>query len=117
MPNPTPAGSTAPESVPFTVYSTPWCGYCTRLKRQLKGEGLDFAEVDIELEPAAEAIVKAANGGNATVPTLVFADGSSLTNPLCATCWPSSIALPNRPKRAVRDGCLSCPRGPKSTAE
>jgi mycoredoxin len=82
VPNPTPAGSTAPTlSVPFTVYSTPWCGYCTRLKRQLKGEGLEFAEVDIELEPAAEAIVKAANQGNATVPTLVFADGSSLTNP------------------------------------
>jgi mycoredoxin len=82
VPNPTPAGSTAlTPSIPFTVYSTPWCGYCTRLKRQLKGEGLDFAEVDIELEPAAEAIVKAANDGNATVPTLVFADGSSLTNP------------------------------------
>jgi mycoredoxin len=82
VPNPTPAGSSASAaSAPFTVYSTPWCGYCTRLKRQLKGEGLAFAEVDIDLEPEAEAIVKAANGGNATVPTLVFADGSSLTNP------------------------------------
>ena len=82
MPSPTPAGSSASvPAVPFTVYSTPWCGYCTRLKRQLKGEGLTFSEVDIELEPAAEALVKAANGGNATVPTLIFADGSSLTNP------------------------------------
>ena len=79
MPNPTAGGSG--ESAPFTVYSTPWCGYCTRLKRQLKGEGLHFAEVDIELDREAEAIVKAANKGNATVPTLVFADGSSLTNP------------------------------------
>jgi mycoredoxin len=77
--NPIAGGSGEP--VTFTVYSTPWCGYCTRLKRQLKGEGLVFAEVDIELDREAEAIVKAANEGNATVPTLVFADGSSLTNP------------------------------------
>jgi mycoredoxin len=65
----------------FTVYSTVWCGYCTRLKKQLKREGVSFAEVDIEEDPCAEAIVKAANKGNATIPTLVFADGSSLTNP------------------------------------
>lgn len=65
----------------FTLYSTPWCGYCVRLKRQLNREGVRFDEVDIEQDPAAEAIVMKANGGNATVPTLVFADGSALTNP------------------------------------
>jgi mycoredoxin len=69
------------ESIEFTVYSTPWCGYCTRLKRQLQREGVSFAEVDIEADPASEALVKAANGGDATVPTLVFRDGSVLTNP------------------------------------
>jgi mycoredoxin len=65
----------------FTLYSTPWCGYCVRLKRQLDREGVRYSEVDIEQDPQAEAIVKQANGGNATVPTLVFEDGSSLTNP------------------------------------
>lgn len=65
----------------FTLYSTPWCGYCLRLKRQLDREGVAFNEVDIEQDPQAEAIVKQANGGNATVPTLVFDDGSALTNP------------------------------------
>jgi mycoredoxin len=79
VPSPTPSESA--ETPSFTVYSTPWCGYCTRLKRQLRTEGISFAEVDIEQDPSAEALVKAANGGNATVPTLVFADGSSLTNP------------------------------------
>jgi mycoredoxin len=79
VPSPTPAESA--ETPPFTVYSTTWCGYCTRLKRQLRSEGISFAEVDIEQDPGAEALVKAANGGNATVPTLVFADGSALTNP------------------------------------
>jgi mycoredoxin len=69
------------ETQTFTVYSTPWCGYCTRLKKQLTREGVAFAEVDIEQDPAAEQLVKSVNGGNATVPTLVFPDGSAMTNP------------------------------------
>jgi mycoredoxin len=65
----------------LTVYSTPWCGYCVRLKRQLDSGGVAYTEVNIEQDPTAEAFVKGANGGNATVPTVVFADGSVLTNP------------------------------------
>jgi mycoredoxin len=68
----------------FTLYSTPWCGYCHRLKGQLQREGIEFAEVDIEQHPEAAAIVERANLGNQTVPTLVFADGSALTNPSVA---------------------------------
>ena len=68
----------------FTMYSTPWCGYCHRLKGQLKREGIAFDEVDIEQVPDAAFIVEQANGGNQTVPTLVFADGTALTNPSLA---------------------------------
>ncbi|AWB93148.1 mycoredoxin [Aeromicrobium chenweiae] len=68
----------------FTIYSTPWCGYCHRLKSQLKREGIAFDEVDIEEVPEAAAIVEKANNGNQTVPTLVFADGTALTNPSVA---------------------------------
>lgn len=68
----------------FTLYSTPWCGYCHRLKSQLEREGIEFDLVDIELQPEAAAIVQKANGGDQTVPTLVFADGSALTNPSVA---------------------------------
>jgi len=68
----------------FTLYSTPWCGYCHRLKGQLTRAGIEFSEVDIEREPAAAAIVEQVNRGNQTVPTLVFADGSALTNPSVA---------------------------------
>lgn len=68
----------------LTIYSTPWCGYCHRLKGQLAREGIDFTEVDIEQEPDAAAIVERVNSGNRTVPTLVFADGSALTNPSLA---------------------------------
>lgn len=65
----------------FTLYSTSWCGYCKRLKRQLDDMGVAYSEVNIEEVEGAAAIVEAANGGNQTVPTLVFSDGSTLTNP------------------------------------
>lgn len=66
----------------FTMYTTPWCGYCHRLKSQLDREGIiDYKVVDIEQDPSAALIVEQANGGNQTVPTLVYADGSAQTNP------------------------------------
>jgi mycoredoxin len=68
----------------FTMYTTPWCGYCHRLKSQLDREGIAYDVVDIEQEPAAVEIVMSANNGNQTVPTLVFRDGSAHTNPSLA---------------------------------
>jgi mycoredoxin len=64
-----------------TMYSTPWCGYCQRLKGQMTREGIEYVEVDIERDPEAAAFVESVNGGNQTVPTLVFPDGSAATNP------------------------------------
>ena len=65
----------------LTVYSTTWCGYCRRLKSQLDREGIAYNEVNIELDPASAKFVMSVNGGNQTVPTVRFDDGSSLTNP------------------------------------
>ena len=64
-----------------TMYSTTWCGYCRRLKSQLDREGIAYVEVNIEHDPAAAEFVMGVNGGNQTVPTLRFADGTALTNP------------------------------------
>jgi mycoredoxin len=66
------------------MYSTPWCGYCHRLKSQLDREGIAYDVVDIEQDPAAADLVMQVNGGNQTVPTLVYADGSAQTNPSLA---------------------------------
>ena len=63
------------------MYTTPWCGYCMRLKSQLDREGIDYDIVDIEEQPDAAQIVESANNGNQTVPTLVYADGTAQTNP------------------------------------
>jgi mycoredoxin len=65
----------------FTMYSTPWCGYCHRLKSQLDREGITFEVVDIEQQPEAAQLVESVNHGNQTVPTLVYSDGSAQTNP------------------------------------
>ena len=43
-----------------------------------------FHLVDIEQDPSAAEKVAEANGGNQTVPTLLFSDGSTLTNPSVA---------------------------------
>ena len=65
----------------LTMYSTSWCGYCHRLKSQLEREGIAYDVVDIEADEAAAAFVMSVNGGNETVPTVRFEDGSTLTNP------------------------------------
>jgi mycoredoxin len=68
----------------ITMYSTPWCGYCKRLKGQLDRAGIEYSEVDIEQQPEAADYVMSVNGGNQTVPTVTFPNGSALTNPSLA---------------------------------
>jgi mycoredoxin len=63
------------------MYSTTWCGYCHRLKAQLAREQIAFEVVDIEKDARAAQYVMSVNGGNQTVPTVRFPDGSALTNP------------------------------------
>ncbi|MFC0527997.1 mycoredoxin [Phytohabitans kaempferiae] len=65
----------------LTMYSTSWCGYCHRLKSQLDRESIGYEIVDIERDPDAAEYVMSVNGGNQTVPTVRFPDGSALTNP------------------------------------
>ena len=73
-----------PPPGPLTMYSTPWCGYCRRLKSQLDREGIAVEIVDIERDEDAAVFVMQVNGGNQTVPTVVFPDGSAATNPSLA---------------------------------
>jgi mycoredoxin len=65
----------------LTMYSTSWCGYCRRLKSQFEREGIEYQVVDIEHDPTAAEYVMGVNGGNQTVPTVQFPDGTALTNP------------------------------------
>ena len=85
--------SSTAQDAAFTMYSTPWCGYCHRLKSQLDREGIVYEVVDIEQQPEAALIVESANNGNQTVPTLVYRDGTAQTNPSLAQVKDKLAAL------------------------
>ena len=74
----------APAAGTITMFSTTWCGYCKRLKTQLDRAGIGYTEVNIEEVPQAADYVMEVNGGNQTVPTVVFPDGTAATNPSLA---------------------------------
>ena len=71
-------------AAPLTMYTTTWCAFCRRLKSQLARDGIEITEVNIEEDPAAADYVMSVNGGYQTVPTVVFSDGTALTNPSAA---------------------------------
>ena len=79
-----PSSSQSGATPDVIMYTTTWCGYCKRLKRMMQDDGINFAEVDIETTPGTAEIVERVNNGNQTVPTLVFADGTAMTNPSLA---------------------------------
>lgn len=70
-----------PEAGTITMFSTSWCGYCRRLKSQLDTQGIGYREINIEEVEGTAQLVSSLNGGNQTVPTVIFPDGSSATNP------------------------------------
>jgi len=67
-----------------TMFTTAWCGSCRRLKTYLEVEQIHYREVNIEESPDAVAFVEEVNGGSHTVPTILFPDGSTATNPSLA---------------------------------
>ena len=91
MTDPVPNPATSPENSSvdkytpaagsITMFSTTWCGYCHRLKTQLKSAGIGWTEIDIEQQPDAAALVAAINGGDQIVPTVVYPNGTTATNP------------------------------------
>lgn len=63
------------------MYSTPWCGDCRRARRVFADAQVSYQEVHIDEDPQAVAFVQLINRGNRSVPTIVFPDGSTMTEP------------------------------------
>ncbi|WP_330175256.1 hypothetical protein OG875_18045 [Streptomyces sp. NBC_01498] len=62
------------------VFWRPGCTYCLRLRFRLGRRARELHWVDIWRDPAGAAAVRAANGGDETVPTVVVA-GRAHVNP------------------------------------
>ena len=62
------------------VFWRPGCAYCLRLRMRLGRDARRSYWVDIWRDPAGAAVVRAANGGDETVPTVLVA-GRPYVNP------------------------------------
>ena len=69
------------ENKAITMYGTRWCGDCKRTRRLLDDNKIDYTFIDIDLDEDGEKYVKSVNRGNRSVPTIIFPDGSILTEP------------------------------------
>jgi glutaredoxin-like protein len=66
---------------PITVYGTRWCIDCYRAKKILDKYQVPYHWIDINRDADAKTIVGKINNGKYIVPTLVFKDGSTLSEP------------------------------------
>lgn len=65
----------------IVMYGTPWCGDCFRARRFLDKRNIPYEYINIFTNRDAASIVEQINNGNRSVPTIVFPDGSTLTEP------------------------------------
>jgi mycoredoxin len=63
------------------LYGTTWCGDSKRAKRLFDDNQISYQWIDIDQDKSARSIVEGINHGNRSVPTIVFPDGTILTEP------------------------------------
>ena len=81
-PRPTEAtATTEPANDVLVVYGTSWCGDCHRTKRFLDRNQVPYRWVDADEVPGATEVVMAINRGRRSMPTLVFPDGTTMSEP------------------------------------
>ena len=63
------------------VYGASWCPDCRRAKKFLAEQRVPFEWFDIQDRPDLVRVVEERNGGKHIIPTVVFGDGSHLSEP------------------------------------
>jgi mycoredoxin len=65
----------------IVLYGVAWCGDCRRARRIFAEQNITYLDIDIEQDDKAAEFVRQQNGGFQSVPTIIFPDGSTLTEP------------------------------------
>jgi len=63
------------------LYGTSWCGATRRARQTLETRRIQYTYIDIDSDEEGRAFVEKTNRGYRSVPTLLFPDGSTLTEP------------------------------------
>ncbi len=63
------------------VFGTVWCFESQVAVKFFEQNNIDFEWIDIDQSPEGERFVRQVNRGNRSVPTILFSDGSTLTEP------------------------------------
>ena len=63
------------------IYGASWCPDCRRAKKFLGEQRISFEWHDVDGDPEGQKIVQDRNNGNNVIPTIIFPDGSHLSEP------------------------------------
>jgi len=63
------------------MYSADWCGDCRSSKRLMDSLNVEYTIIDVEADPSASEKVIEINGGQRSIPVIVFPDGTHMTEP------------------------------------
>lgn len=66
---------------PVIMFTTAWCVECWRAKQVMDSMQVEYIEIDISTDEEAADMVMRLNRGYHRVPTLLFPDGSVMTEP------------------------------------
>ena len=69
----------------IVLYGTGTCGDCRRARRVLDENNIQYLDIDLDQDPLASEFVTKHNRGYRSAPTIIFPDGSTLTEPDRAT--------------------------------
>ena len=68
-------------AVQITMYGAAWFGDCRRSKAYLDSHNVEYNYIDVEADESASAKVIEINGGQRSIPVILFPDGTHMTEP------------------------------------